>query len=74
MQKRYVYIPLSDDCQILTTETFLKKLCDKHSDKYGLLTWRYLTDQISPLKETRGQFRFKGKDGTYYRLAASRIQ
>lgn len=74
MAKRFVYILLSDDCDILATETSLKKLIDKHSDKYDLLSWGYLTKLLSPKKETGEQVRFTGKDGKKYRLAASRIQ
>jgi hypothetical protein len=74
MNKRYVYILLSDDCEILATETSLKKLINKHGETYSLLSWGYLTKLLSPKKETGEQVIFQGRDGNTYRLAASRIQ
>lgn len=74
MIKRYVYILLSKDCKILAVETSLKKLCEKHGEKYGLLSWGYLTKLLSPKKETGEQVMFTGKNGDEYRLAAWRIQ
>ena len=74
MAKRFIYILLSEDCEILATETSLKKICDKYGEEYGLLSWGYLTKLLSPKKETGEQVHFKGKNGDKFRLAARRIQ
>lgn len=74
MPKRYVYILLSEDCEILAIETSLKKVVDKHGEQYNLLSWGYLTKLLSPKKGTGEQLHFTGKDGRRFRLAARRIQ
>lgn len=74
MPKRYVYILLSEDCEILATETSLKKVVDKYGEEHGLLSWGYLTKLVSKKKESGEQVHFTGKNGDKYRLAARRIQ
>ncbi len=74
MSKRFVYILLSDACEIIGVETSLKKICDKYGESHGLLSWGYLTKLLSPKKKTGEQVRFTGRHGDNYRLAAWRIQ
>ena len=72
MQKRYVYILLTENCDILATETSLKKIIEKHGEK--LLSYGYLAQLISPAKKKGTDVLFTGKDGNKYKLAARRLQ
>lgn len=74
MQKRYVYILLSEECEIIATETSLKKIWDKHAEELGLLSRAYISQLLSRKKESGEQLRFNGKHGDKFRLAARRIQ
>ncbi len=76
MSKRNVYILLSEECEILATETSLKKIVDKFGDKYGLLSYKYLSELLGKARseKDRAEFEFTGKEGGNYKLAARRIQ
>lgn len=74
MQKRFVYILLSSECEVLATETSLKKIIDKYAEAYKLPNYRYLQKKLAPLKEKGEQLKFKADDGQFYRLSASRVQ
>lgn len=74
MAKRFVYILLSKDCEILATETSVKKIVEKFGKKYQLLSYQHLTRLVRPTKKEGGQVHFKAKDGTMYRIAARQIQ
>lgn len=72
MGKRHVYILLSDDCEILATETSLKKIVEKFPGR--LLSYGYLSQLLAPAKRKGETVSFTGKDGNKYQLAARRIQ
>ncbi len=76
MSKRNVYILLSADCEILATETSLKKIVDKHGEKYSLLSYKYLSELLGKARKEKGkaEFDFTGKNGNTYTLAARRIR
>ena len=74
MAKRYVYILLSEKCEVLAAETSVKKIIDKYGDKLGLLSYQHINRLVRPTKEEGGEAEFKGKNGDRFRIAARRIQ
>lgn len=74
MGKRFVYILLSEECEVLATETSVKKIHNKHADSLALPSYQHLNRLVRPTKEEGGEADFKGKDGTMYKIAARRIQ
>lgn len=75
MSKRFVYILIAEEgCNIVATETSIKKIVDKFGKDLELLSYQHMNRLVRPTKEEGGEVQFKSKNGIRYKIAARRVQ